>query len=131
MLEYESDLKSTLADLKIVMDELDKLKMQKDEIRDAVRKFLKMHELDEFETKDTDGQLWRLGITNSERRSVNYDALGEMLTEEQLDEVIVISPSERLNTKPVKSYKKKNGKKALRAPRANVERIIAKELGDV
>jgi len=131
MLEYESDLKSTLADLKIVMDELDKLKMQKDEIRDAVRKFLKMHELDEFETKDTDGQLWRLGITNSERRSVNYDALGEMLTEEQLDEVIVISPSERLNTKLVKSYKKKNGKKAPRAPRANVKGIINKQLGDV
>jgi hypothetical protein len=131
MLEYESDLKSTLADLKIVMDELDKLKMQKDEIRDAVRKFLKMHELDEFETKDTDGQLWRLGITNSERRSVNYDALGEMLTEEQLDEVIVISPSERLNTKPVKSYKKKNGKKAPRAPRANVMKNIENKLGDV
>jgi hypothetical protein len=130
MLEYENDLKSTLADLKIVMDKLNKLEMQKDEIRDAVRKFLKMHELDEFETKDSDGQLWRLGITNSERRSVNYDALGEMLTEEQLDEVIGISPSERLNTKPVKSYKK-NGKKAPRAPKANIKEIIHKQLGDV
>jgi len=131
MLDYENDLKSALTKLKTIMTKLDELQLEKDEIRDAVKKFLKMHELDEYETKDTKGQLWRLGITQSERRSINYDELEKLLTEEQLEDVIVMSPSERLNTKPVKSYKKKNGKKAPKAPRANtVKEIIGKQLGD-
>lgn len=123
MLKYEADLKIALSKLKIIIHNLDKLKLEKDEIRDAVRKFLKMHELDDFETKDNNDQLWRLGIAISERRSINYDVLEKLLTKKQLDDVIVTTPAERLTTKPVKSYKKKNISNAPRAPRANVKKL--------
>jgi len=130
MLDYENDLRKTLAKMKVVVDGLDKLKLEKEEMREAIKKFLKIHDLDEYEIKDTEKQLWRLTITQSERRSVDYDELEKLLSEEQLEDVVTISPSERLNIKPVKAYKKKNGKPAPKAPRANVKDVINKQLGE-
>jgi hypothetical protein len=116
MLKYEEDLKATLSRLKTVSDQISSLNFEKEEIRDAIRKFLKMHELAEFETKDANGRLWRLAVSYSERRSVNYDLLSELLLEDQYKNVVNVCEIEKLETRQVKSYKRKDDSPT--APRA-------------
>lgn len=112
---YEDDLKATLTKLGVVLKELDKLEIQKDEFRNAIKKFIKMNKIEEIDIFDTTNQqLWRLGISMRSRKSVNYELLEEYLSDADYKSVVTITESEFLTSKKVK--KRKTTKSKPKAP---------------
>lgn len=103
---YENELKMTLSKFGTILDKIDVLEMQKDEIRDGIRKFIEMNNIDEVDIRDTHNQLWRLGISLRSRKSVNCDLLKEYLTKKEYTNTITIKESEFLTSKRVKQRKK-------------------------
>ncbi len=106
---YEENLKEALTNLGKIEDELTKLNIQKDEIRDQIKKWMEINNLTEYESTDSENaKLWRLTKSTVSRRSVNYDLLQEHLDADAYNIVVSQSESNVFKCQPVKSRKKKN-----------------------
>lgn len=109
---YEDDLKKTLTKFNDILDKLDVLDMQKDEIREGIREFIRINKIEEVDIRDTNNQLWRIGISTRSRKSINHELLEQYLDDDALSKIITESENECLTAKRVKQRKKKARPKA-------------------
>lgn len=118
---YLDALKLKLTEFGKVEDELSRLSVMKEELRDQVRKWLDINELTEYETLDgNDGRLWRLSVTQSSRNTVNVEALKAKVTEAEFNELVSKTEFEVFKCQLVKTRKKSSSAhKAPKAPRGN------------
>lgn len=121
---YEDDLKSTLTKFGEVLEKLDKLNMQKDEIRIAIKNFIKINKIEEIDILDTVNQLWRIGISMRSRKSVDYELLEEYLNDVDYKSVVTIKESEFLTSKKVKKRKTKKDKPKAPSVRATTKNDV-------
>lgn len=121
---YEDDLKSTLTKFGEVLEKLDKLNMQKDEIRIAIKNFIKINKIEEIDILDTVNQLWRIGISMRSRKSVDYELLEEYLNDVDYESVVTIKESEFLTSKKVKKRKTKKDKPKAPSVRATIKNDV-------
>lgn len=116
---YEDGLKQALSSLGQIEKELTRLNIQKDELRDKIRKWMEINELKEHDSVDSNGdKLWRVTISVARRKSVNYDVLREKVTPDDFDEIVSHGEYTTFKCQQVKS-KKKSGGSAPSAPKAN------------
>jgi hypothetical protein len=117
-LQYVEELMNQLTELGKVEKQLTKAKQQKDIIREKVRNWLDMHNLDEYETFDSKGnELWRMTIKSTSRKSAKIDVLENLLSEELFNEAVSIVEYNVFKIQPVKNKKSKSKSKP-RAPKA-------------
>lgn len=116
---YEENLKEALSKLGEIEDELTRLNIQKDELRDQIKKWMEINNLTSYETTDSkETKLWRMTTSVISRRSINYDLLQEHLDDETYNIVVSNNESSVFKCQPVKSRKKKDS--IPNAPKANV-----------
>ena len=115
-LPYIEDLRQALSTLGEVENKLLICRNEKELLREKVRMWLDMTNLREFEIMDSDDlKLWRMTITESSRRSADFDYIEQTLTPTQYDEAINITEIETFKCQTVKIPKKKNVKRAPQA----------------
>ena len=119
-LPYLEDLKRALVQLGEVEEKLSVVSNQKTILREKIKAWMDMNNLREFETLDmSNNKLWRMSITDTSRRSADYDYLESILTPVQLQNAINITESEVFKCQSVKSSKNKR-KTAPAIPKARI-----------
>lgn len=113
-LQFLSELKLALKNYGDVDDEMVLLKIKKDDIRNNIKSWAKMHNIIEYETLDiTEKALWRLQFIKSIRRDVDHDYLETILTPTQLEFAYKKTEVESFKCSKVKARKNQSTKKPL------------------
>jgi hypothetical protein len=113
-LQFLSELKLALKNYGDVDDEMVLLKIKKDDIKNNIKSWAKMHNIIEYETLDiTEKALWRLQFIKSIRREVDHDYLETILTPTQLEFVYKKTEIESFKCGKVKTRKNQSTKKPL------------------
>lgn len=87
------------------------------EIKNGIREWLKINDKQEYEVVVED-TIYRMSLTPTVSRSVDYTILEEMLTPDQYNEIVSEKETERLNVGPVRETKQPRKKKT-KAPKAS------------
>jgi len=114
-LNFIESLKTALDRLDTVMSDMDKLSLEKDELRGKVRKWLDMHGLEDFESYNTDKtKLWQMVIAQRKRSNVDKKLLATSVTQSVYDEIVTEAEYEVFSVKKIKQSKhaKSGGAKA-------------------
>jgi len=110
-LNYVSDLKIALKNFGDIDEELTILKLKRDEIKENIKKWVKLNNIEQYETLDiSEKNLWRLTLSTMTRKDINYTYLEEILTPEQLEIACKYVSYESFKCSKVKSRKKQSTK---------------------
>jgi len=103
---YLDNLKQVLTILGEIQDEITILKYREKEIREKIGEWLSANNIKDFETLDsTNKSLWRISIINSTKQSLDSERIKQLLTEDQLKEVLKFQEVESLRCVRVKDSK--------------------------
>ncbi len=103
-LQFLDSLKSALLKLDSISNEIEILKLQKEELREKVIMWLKINKLSSFECLlPNSTQVYKLNISNVQRTSINREILSGLLTEKQLEMVTNITNVETFSFRRIKS----------------------------
>lgn len=106
---FTNDLKTALTELAVIEQELSKLSVKKDELREKLEKWMNINSLDNYETFDSNEKnYFRLTISRSSRRSVNIDLLQAKVDNEMFKSLVSITETKSFKCQIVKSRKKLN-----------------------
>lgn len=121
-LNFIDSLKSALDRLETVTENIDKLTLEKDELRGKIRKWMDMHHLTEFESyNSTKTRLWQIEISKRKRQNVDKELLRANVPEDLYNQIITEAEFEFFQIKPVKKSKaSKSSSSAPAAPKGTV-----------
>jgi hypothetical protein len=117
---YLEELEKAVRKYDGIIDEYKKLEDTITEIKNGVREWLKINELEEFMIS-VNGKHYKMNLSPQSRKSTNYDYLLEVLTNEQFEQAVTYTESERLTFGPVRAKTGKNGK-STKPPKAPIAR---------
>jgi len=118
-LNFIESLKSALDRLETVEDDMDKLKLEKDELRAKIHKWMEMHGLTTFESYNTDkSRLWKIDVSQRKRVNVNKDILAQRVSKDDYEEIVTESEYEVFTCKKIKQSKQ--SKQGTVAPKGSI-----------
>ena len=95
LLIYEDDLKSSLNKLFEIKLEMKTLKQKEDKIKDQVKKWMVLNELDKFNVEDANNHKWSIGkYTNRRQTIIDLKLLKSLISESEYPLVIKETESE-------------------------------------
>lgn len=117
---FADSLISALNEYDILTEEIEKINLKKEEIRENIKKWLVINNISEFETKIKNDKLYRISKAIQLRKSPNYEYLESVLKPDEMVNAINLTEYETLTIKEVKHRKQKtiNGYSVPKAPKA-------------
>lgn len=94
-LKYENDLITSLTKLFEIKSELKKLEKAEEKIKDRIRKWMVLNELEKYNVADFEGHKWSIGKYSTNRQSIiDLKLLKSLVGDSQYPLVIKESTSE-------------------------------------
>jgi hypothetical protein len=106
------------------------IKVQKDEIKENIGKFLHENNESSLISEDETGQAWSMGYQTTTRRSCDYNTLEEILTEEDFKEIVQENTYESLVIRKTKK-KKTPSEYTNKAPKSAKPNLMKAPVGEI
>ena len=103
----------------------DEIKTKQNEIKENIAKYMHENKESSISSPDENGQIWTMAYQTKNNRSCDYDALQDILTEEDFQEIVKTTTSEYLvirKSKKSSNLKTDYSKKAPKSSKPNLSK---------
>ena len=104
--QYLQDLQMRLTEYGAIDKQIAELSDKKGIIRNQIEKWIELNNLEEYETRDTEGNIWKISKSSSTRKSIgDWDILQRVLGEKNAH-LIVFKEFSTFGIKALKQFSK-------------------------
>lgn len=97
-LQFENELKNVLTELRIAARLEKEAKSKKDVLREQIKNWMKMNNLKNHVIQDTNGDNWKIQISDTERRKIKNWAILKEVLGTTFEQHVTFTSSERFIT---------------------------------